>query len=142
MRWPLPKPTQSASAAHYTRRRIRDRAQRRLLFRTADGVLPLAALSDGYQNVAAWVGDVLYRLTETFHDRRRPLDTRGLQEGSAPAEEDGAKTALESIALELRAKAPDVVVFVAKASEVDGAIDADLRALERIYDDCRSTAIR
>jgi predicted GTPase len=65
------------------------------------------------------------------------LDTRGLQEGSPPAEEDGAKTALESIALELRAKAPDVVVFVAKASEVDGAVEADLDALDRIYDEVR-----
>jgi predicted GTPase len=65
------------------------------------------------------------------------LDTRGMQEGSAPAEGDGARTALESIALELRAKAPDVVVFVAKASEVDAAIDADLDALEHVYDEVR-----
>src|SRR5580693_5886295 len=43
------------------------------------------------------------------------LDTRGMQEGSPPAESDGAASALESIALELRAKAPDVVVFVVKA---------------------------
>src|ERR1700692_1248035 len=57
------------------------------------------------------------------------LDTRGIQEGSVPAEADDAKTALESIAVELRTQAPDVVVFVAKASEVDAAIDADLDAL-------------
>lgn len=60
------------------------------------------------------------------------LDTRGVQEGSAPAEEDVATSALESIDLELRAKAPDIVVFVAKASEVDAAIDADLDALEHV----------
>ncbi len=60
------------------------------------------------------------------------LDTRGVQEGSAPAEEDPSSTALESIALELRVKAPDVVVFVVKASEVDAAIDADLDALEKV----------
>jgi uncharacterized protein (DUF697 family)/GTP-binding protein EngB required for normal cell division len=65
------------------------------------------------------------------------LDTRGLQEGSAPAESDVAKNALESIAVELRAKAPDVVVFVAKATEVDAAVDADLDALERIFDEVR-----
>jgi predicted GTPase len=65
------------------------------------------------------------------------LDTRGVQEGSAPAEADTAKTALESIAIELRAQAPDVVVFVAKASEVDAAIDADLDALEHVYDEIR-----
>ncbi|HEY3815878.1 MAG TPA: GTPase [Polyangiaceae bacterium] len=65
------------------------------------------------------------------------LDTRGVQEGSAPAEADAAKTALESIAIELRTQAPDIVVFVAKASEVDAAIDADLDALERVYDEIR-----
>ena len=65
------------------------------------------------------------------------LDTRGIQEGSAPAESDTARTALESIAVELRAKAPDVVVFVVKASDVDSAIDADLDALERVYDELR-----
>ncbi len=65
------------------------------------------------------------------------LDTRGIQEGSAPAEADEAKNAIDSIALELRAKAPDVVVFVAKASEVDAAIDADLDALTRICSEIR-----
>ena len=67
------------------------------------------------------------------------LDTRGVQEGSAPAEVDAAPTALESIAVELRVQAPDVVVFVAKASEVDAAIDADLDALERVYEEIRRT---
>jgi predicted GTPase len=65
------------------------------------------------------------------------LDTRGVQEGSAPAEADDAPSALESIGVELRAQAPDVVVFVAKASEVDSAVDADLDALERVYDEVR-----
>jgi predicted GTPase len=65
------------------------------------------------------------------------LDTRGVQEGSPPAEGDTARTALDSIALELRAKPADLVVFVAKASEVDAAVDADLDALERIYDELR-----
>jgi uncharacterized protein (DUF697 family) len=60
------------------------------------------------------------------------LDTRGIQEGSAPAEADPSASALESIALELRMKAPDVVVFVAKASEVDAAIEADIDALEKV----------
>lgn len=67
------------------------------------------------------------------------LDTRGVQEGSTPAEADEARTALESIAVELRVKAPDLVVMVAKATEVDAAIDADLDALERVYDEIRRT---
>jgi uncharacterized protein len=62
------------------------------------------------------------------------LDTRGIQEGSAPAEEDEVATAIESIAAALREKPADLVVFVAKASEVDSAIDADLAALEGVYD--------
>lgn len=61
------------------------------------------------------------------------LDTRGVQEGNAPSEADPGVTALESIAIELRVKAPDLVVFIAKASEVDAAIDGDLQALERVY---------
>lgn len=61
------------------------------------------------------------------------LDTRGVQEGSAPAEAHDGTSALDSLALELRAKAPDLVVFVAKASEVDAAVDADIDVLERVY---------
>jgi predicted GTPase len=63
------------------------------------------------------------------------LDTRGIQEGSAPAEADPASSALESIAVELRVKAPDLVVFVAKATEVDAAVEADIDALEKVYDE-------
>jgi predicted GTPase len=62
------------------------------------------------------------------------LDTRGMQEGSAPAEGDDVPTAVESIATSLREKSADLVVFVAKASEVDSAIDADLTALESVYE--------
>jgi uncharacterized protein (DUF697 family)/GTPase SAR1 family protein len=61
------------------------------------------------------------------------LDTRGVQEGSLPAEGDGAKSALDALALELRARAPDLIVFVAKASEVDAAVDADVDVIERVY---------
>jgi uncharacterized protein len=69
----------------------------------------------------------------------RILDTRGVQEGSAPAEADEEGSALASIGVELRIQAPDVVVFVVKASEVDSAIDADLDALEKVVDAIRRT---
>lgn len=49
-----------------------------LLFDTADGVVPLQYLSDGYQNVAAWIGDLLYRITNVFDDYHEPLNARGL----------------------------------------------------------------
>lgn len=55
-----------------------DREQRRLLFDTQDGRLPLSALSDGYQAMAAWCGDLLWQLTETFGDYKDPLSARGL----------------------------------------------------------------
>lgn len=61
------------------------------------------------------------------------LDTRGIQEGSKPNEEDSAKDAVASILVELKRKVPDVILFLVKATEADSAIDADLSALERIY---------
>lgn len=60
------------------------------------------------------------------------LDTRGVQEGSKPAEDDDARTPLGSILKELEKKAPDIVVFVVRATDVDSAIDADLDALEQV----------
>ena len=48
------------------------------MFRTVDGEVPLNQLSDGYQNMAAWCGDLLYRITEAFPDRKDPLATRGV----------------------------------------------------------------
>ena len=55
-----------------------DRDKRELLFETPDGELPLDQLSDGYQNMAGWCGDLLYRITETYEDYKNPLKARGL----------------------------------------------------------------
>lgn len=55
-----------------------DKEDRTLLFETEDGLVPLEHLSDGYQNVAAWVGDLLYQITEIFDDYNNPLHARGL----------------------------------------------------------------
>ncbi|WP_412030594.1 AAA family ATPase [Deinococcus yunweiensis] len=49
-----------------------------VLFTTPDGDVPLERLSDGYQNVIAWCGDLLRQITEAFPDRREPLKARGL----------------------------------------------------------------
>jgi hypothetical protein len=49
-----------------------------LLFQTPDGVVPLQQLSDGYQNIASWIGDLLFRITETFKNYQRPLEARGI----------------------------------------------------------------
>ena len=40
-----------------------------VLFTTPDGDVPLERLSDGYQNVVAWCGDLLRQITEAFPDR-------------------------------------------------------------------------
>jgi uncharacterized protein (DUF697 family)/GTPase Era involved in 16S rRNA processing len=60
------------------------------------------------------------------------LDTRGLQEGSAPAEEDVADSPMKSILVALGKKAPDMVLFVVRAFDVDSAIDKDVELLEEI----------
>lgn len=55
-----------------------DKQKKQVLFKTVDGIVPFEHLSDGYQNMAAWIGDLLYRITETFHNHENPLDTHGI----------------------------------------------------------------
>ncbi|ANH68138.1 AAA family ATPase [Mitsuaria sp. 7] len=55
-----------------------DKESGQLMFKTVDGEVPLNQLSDGYQNMAAWCGDLLFRITEAFPDRKDPLATRGV----------------------------------------------------------------
>lgn len=55
-----------------------DRKAGELIFDTPDGKLPYRLLSEGYQNVAAWTGDLLYHITNTFRDYRDPFSARGL----------------------------------------------------------------
>lgn len=55
-----------------------DKQNETLIFETDDGEVPLRALSDGYQSVAAWVGDLLYQITNIFGDYKDPLSARGL----------------------------------------------------------------
>lgn len=55
-----------------------DKAKGRLMFSTPEGKVPLEQLSDGYQNVAAWVGDLMYNIFNTFKDHKKPLHARGV----------------------------------------------------------------
>lgn len=55
-----------------------DKLKKQMLFETADGIVPLNQLSDGYQNMTAWIGDLLYRISYTFEDYGSPLSARGL----------------------------------------------------------------
>ncbi|MET7888720.1 GTPase [Streptomyces avermitilis] len=61
------------------------------------------------------------------------LDTRGVQEGSRPAEDDPAATAEESLLTAVQNKCPDIILFLVKAGEVDSAITGDLAALELVH---------
>lgn len=45
-------------------------------FRTKDGVVEFGMLSDGFQIAANWLGDLLYRITETYQDYKKPLDAK------------------------------------------------------------------
>lgn len=55
-----------------------DKSRGRLLFKTPDGVLPLDQLSEGFQNVCAWIGDLAHRITTAFDDYSAPFEARGL----------------------------------------------------------------
>ncbi|RKS79680.1 uncharacterized protein (DUF697 family) [Actinomadura pelletieri DSM 43383] len=54
------------------------------------------------------------------------LDTRGVQEGSQPTEEDPNVTVEESLRAAISDHCPDVILFCVQARQVDSAINADL----------------
>lgn len=55
-----------------------DKQKKEILFDTCDGPVPLDRLSDGYQNMAGWIGDLLFRLTSAFADYAKPLSAGGI----------------------------------------------------------------
>lgn len=55
-----------------------DKEKKQVMFDTVDGLISLDQLSDGYQNMAAWIGDLLFRITEAFRTYSKPLESRGL----------------------------------------------------------------
>jgi uncharacterized protein (DUF697 family)/energy-coupling factor transporter ATP-binding protein EcfA2 len=61
------------------------------------------------------------------------LDTRGVQEGSDPAEDDSSSSALASLKSAIGDKCPDVIIFIIKAKEVDAAVDGDILILKEIH---------
>jgi energy-coupling factor transporter ATP-binding protein EcfA2 len=50
----------------------------RIMMGTIDGDVPLGNLSEGYQAMAAWAGDILYRMSVIFEDWKQPLHARGV----------------------------------------------------------------
>jgi predicted ATP-binding protein involved in virulence len=55
-----------------------DKQTRQLVMKTLDGDVTLSNLSEGYQAMAAWAGDILYRMSEIFKDWKQPLHARGV----------------------------------------------------------------
>lgn len=55
-----------------------DTENEQLLFQSADGIFPLNQLSDGFQGMAAWIGDLLFRITNYTGNFTNPFDVPGL----------------------------------------------------------------
>lgn len=55
-----------------------DRESYKLLVKTDDGIVGIDGLSDGFQNMVSWIGDLLYRVTNIFKDHTNPLKARGV----------------------------------------------------------------
>lgn len=60
------------------------------------------------------------------------LDTRGLNEGGRPEEDDVDASAVDSIIRALNTCPVDAILFVHKIKEVDAGVEADVRALEQV----------
>jgi len=55
-----------------------DKRKQDLIFDTPEGSVPLSRLSDGYQNMAGWIGDLLFRITQVEPDLKNPLSAYGI----------------------------------------------------------------
>jgi predicted ATP-binding protein involved in virulence len=55
-----------------------DKKRGSLIFRTPDGLISYDDLSDGYRSMAAWCGDLLYRLTSQFEFLKEPQLVTGI----------------------------------------------------------------
>jgi len=55
-----------------------DRENKRLIFQTGDGEIALEQLSDGYQSMTAWCGDLMFRVIQSLGIESEPLQQSGL----------------------------------------------------------------
>jgi predicted GTPase len=61
------------------------------------------------------------------------MDTRGLGDATRP-QESKFDASIDEIKLELENKYPDVILFLAKAKEVDSRIEEDIKNIKEIYE--------
>jgi len=75
--------------------------------------------------VGAQTGKTMWRMYQGADERSiEILDTRGIQEGSGPAEHDESSSAEVSVLASIRARSPDAFLLLCKAKEVDAAISS------------------
>lgn len=55
-----------------------DKDKKQVHFQTVDVIITIDQLRDGYQNMAPWKGDSLFRITETFKGYKKTSEARGL----------------------------------------------------------------
>lgn len=53
-----------------------DKKLKAVMFENKDGVIPFSQMSDGFKITANWLGDLLYRITQTYEDYTAPLDAK------------------------------------------------------------------
>jgi len=70
------------------------------------------------------------------------LDTRGINEGERPQEDDVAATAVESIVNALSQVPVDCILYLHKAKELDSGIESDLQILNEIIVKTNLTSIK
>ena len=55
-----------------------DKANKTLLFETSNGIIPLGLLSDGYQNMVVWMGDLLFYIAQVNKKLKEPFSAKGI----------------------------------------------------------------
>ena len=69
------------------------------------------------------------------------LDTRGLQESTAPRQNDSAATPYDSIMQAVKKECPDVILVLCKATEVHAAAQEDLNICESIHKEIKDKCL-
>jgi uncharacterized protein (DUF697 family)/ribosome biogenesis GTPase A len=73
----------------------------------------------------------------TYEDEKGKIeifDSRGLGEGSKPAEDYSEEDSIDEIKKRLKEKCPDIILFLCKAKETDSRIDEDIENLAELND--------
>ncbi len=53
-----------------------DKKAKKVKFKSREGILDFDQMSDGFQITANWLGDLLYRISQTYRDYKNPMKAR------------------------------------------------------------------